>query len=94
MNNLAKSCQHTDNHSLHYYDKKSRLELDFVLQERDGIAIVEVKSGDDYTRHASLNHAMNDYGNLISRSIVLSKNNIAFRNGILYIPLYMAGIIF
>ena len=83
-----------NNHSLHYYDKKSRLELDFVLQERDGIAIVEVKSGDDYTRHASLNHAMNDYGNLISRSIVLSKNNIAFRNGILYIPLYMAGIIF
>ncbi len=79
--------------SLHYYDKKSKLELDFIIPDGDGISIIEVKSGDDYKKHASLNHAMQDHSRLIYRSIVLSKFNIEVDDGILYLPLYMAPLL-
>lgn len=79
--------------SLHYYDKKSKLELDFVIPDGDGISIIEVKSGEDYKKHASLNHAILDYADRIRRSIVLSKFNVEVNNGILYLPLYMAPLL-
>ena len=79
--------------SLHYYDKKSKLELDFVIPDGDGISIIEVKSGEDYKKHASLNHAILDYADRIHRSIVLSKFNVEVSNGILYLPLYMASLL-
>lgn len=80
--------------SLHYYDKKSKLELDFVVEEDDGITIIEVKSGDDYKRHASLNHARAGNSMRIARSIVLSKYNVEVSDGVIYLPLYMAGFIY
>lgn len=79
--------------SLHYYDKKSKLELDFIIPDGDGISIIEVKSGDDYKKHASLNHAMADNALCINRSIVLSRFNVEEDGGILYLPLYMAPMI-
>lgn len=79
--------------SLHYYDKKSKLELDFIIPDGEGISIIEVKSGDDYKRHASLNHAMADNALCINRSIVLSRFNVEEDRGILYLPLYMAPMI-
>lgn len=79
--------------SLHYYDKKSKLELDFVIPDSDGISIIEVKSGDDYKKHSSLNHAILDYEGRIHRSIVLSKFNVEVNNGIQYLPLYMAPLL-
>lgn len=79
--------------SLHYYDKKSKLELDFIIPDGDGISIIEVKSGDDYKRHTSLNHAMADNALCINRSIVLSRFNVEEDRGILYLPLYMAPMI-
>lgn len=78
---------------LHYYDRKSKLELDFVIPDDDGICIIEVKSGDDYKRHASLNNAIVNNSLRISRSIVLSKYNVEFTGGIIYLPLYMAAMI-
>lgn len=79
--------------SLHYYDKKSKLELDFIIPDGEGISIIEVKSGDDYKRHTSLNHAMADNALCINRSIVLSRFNVEEDRGILYLPLYMAPMI-
>lgn len=79
--------------SLHYYDKKSKLELDFVIPDGDGSSIVEVKSGDAYKKHASLNHARPNHAMRISRSIVLSKYNVEVDDGIIYLPLYMAPLI-
>lgn len=79
---------------LHYYDKKSKLELDFVVNDDEGITIIEVKSGADYKRHASLNNALKDNHLTISRSVVLSKNNVEVENGIIYLPLYMASLLF
>jgi hypothetical protein len=78
---------------LHYYDKKSRQELDFIIPGQDGITVIEVKSGDNYKKHASLDNIINTQGCRIGQSIVLSKNNIEVDNGIIYLPLYMADLI-
>lgn len=79
--------------SLHYYDKKSKLELDFIIQDGDGISIIEVKSGEDYKKHASLNNAIANNSLRINRSIVLSRFNVEVVDGIIYLPLYMASMI-
>ena len=77
--------------SLHYYDKNSRQELDFIIEENDRITVVEVKSGENYKRHASLNAAINAFPDKIGRAIVFSPHNIEHSNGVLYLPLYMSN---
>jgi len=44
--------------SLHYYDKNSKQELDFIIEEQNKITIIEVKSGEKYKKHASLDAAI------------------------------------
>lgn len=76
---------------LYYYDKKSRMELDFLVNDGDGILIIEVKSGKEYKRHASLDHAWEEAGSKIKKRIVLSKYNVEQGdNGVIYLPIYMA----
>ncbi len=77
-------------HSLNYYDKKSRQELDFVYPLRGKVQIIEVKSGKDYHRHASLDAAIQQYESLISIPIVLIPSNTECSPEIRYQPLYMA----
>ena len=76
--------------SLHYYDKKSKQELDFIIQENNKITILEVKSGDNYKKHASLDAALNSFSDSIGRAIVLCKNNVEKSSDVTYMPLYMA----
>lgn len=76
--------------SLHYYDKKSRQELDFIIEESNKITVIEVKSGEDYQKHASLDAAIEAHSEKIHRSIVFSKYNVSTKNGILYLPLYLS----
>ena len=76
--------------ALHYYDKKSRQELDFIIEENNEITIIEVKSGSDYKRHASLNAALEAYSSRIGRAIVFSPFNLERSNDVLYLPLYMS----
>ncbi len=76
--------------SLNYYDKKSKHELDFVFPEDGKISIIEVKSGKDYKKHASLDMAQGLFADRISRRIVVSNNNVEAANGVSYLPLYMS----
>lgn len=75
---------------LHYYDRKSKHELDFIIPEQNKISIIEVKSGKNYKQHASLNKAKADFSSLIQRNIVLCAGNIECENDIIYLPLYLA----
>ncbi|MCL2751970.1 MAG: DUF4143 domain-containing protein [Firmicutes bacterium] len=76
---------------LYYYDKKSRMELDFVFAEPNGLSVIAVKSGKEYKKHAFLNHAYEDTRGKLNRRIVLSKYNVETgADGVLYYPLYMA----
>ena len=76
--------------ALHYYDKKSRHELDFIIEENNKITIIEVKSGKDYKRHASLDRAIESFPEKIGRSIVFSPHNVERNQEVLYLPLYMS----
>ena len=75
--------------SLHYYDKNSKQELDFIIEEQNKITVIEVKSGEKYKKHASLDAAVKDYTDKIHRSIVLSRYNVSRKDDVLYLPLYM-----
>lgn len=75
--------------SLHYYSRKSKQELDFVIPDGNRITILEVKSGNDYKRHASLTAAMGNMAVNINRGIVLSKGNVEIDGNIVYLPLYL-----
>lgn len=75
--------------TLNYYDKKSRQELDFVFNDGGRIGIIEVKSGNDYRKHASLSAALSEYPSRIGRAMVFSKFNVGKADRITYYPLYM-----
>lgn len=78
---------------LHYYNRKSRQELDFLLAENNKVTIVEVKSGDEYQRHASVDTALREQPEKIGKVMVMSKFNLEKTENILYVPLYMAAFI-
>jgi predicted AAA+ superfamily ATPase len=76
---------------LYYYDKKTRMELDFLINDNGRLSVIEVKSGNDYRRHAALNNAFAENPEIFSRRIVLCKGNVvAADDGLIYLPLYMA----
>ena len=77
--------------ALHYFDKKSRMELDFLFARNNILTIIEVKSGKDFKRHTALDIAQQEAKGTNLRRIVFSKYNIEKgQNGIIYYPLYMA----
>ena len=76
-------------HHLHYYDHKSRNELDFLIAENNSLTVLEVKSGSSYKQHTALDNALANQSERISRAIVLSRFLSEKDNLIEYLPLYM-----
>ena len=74
---------------LNYYDRKSRMEIDFVYEDSNKISLIEVKSGRDYKRHASLDNASMLFGKYINKKIVLYSGNTFIDNAeTIYMPFY------
>ena len=78
-------------YTLHYYDHKSRQELDFLIANDNKIDILEVKSGNDYKHHTSLDSALQKKDITIGESIVFCKFPMEKIDDIQYIPLYALG---
>ena len=82
-------------YALHYYDKKSRQELDFLVARENKLCIVEAKSGEDYKKHASLDTAMEQGAERpevkLGEPMVVSKFEMEEQDGVLYVPLYAFG---
>ncbi|MBO5817510.1 MAG: ATP-binding protein [Paludibacteraceae bacterium] len=76
-------------HRLHYYDHKSRNELDFLVAENNLLTILEVKSGSSYKQHAALNNVLSNQPERVSRVIVLSRFCSEKEELVEYLPLYM-----
>ncbi len=76
--------------SLHYYDSKKHGELDFVLQNGLHIDVAEIKSGNDYKKHAALNKVLAVSEWDIAHAYVFCKGNVERENTITYLPWYMA----
>ena len=76
-------------HDLTYFEKRSELEIDFVLNLDGALTATEVKSG-KHTQSKSLATALKDY-QAIKRFIKLEKNTPVFcsTEGVEYYPLFM-----
>ena len=64
-------------------------EIDFLIQQDKKVIPIEVKSGNDYKKHAALNRIMEADGWNIDEGIVLCKGNLEQAGGITYLPWYM-----
>ena len=89
-------------HKLYFFSRnrledqggQERMEIDFLLARtavgrRRNIHAVEVKSGRN-TKHVSLDKFRSKYGNLLGEPFLLHTKDVAEKDGITYLPLYMA----
>ncbi|MBR0287082.1 MAG: AAA family ATPase [Bacteroidales bacterium] len=76
--------------NLHYFDRQSKQELDFIYKDGDGIAVLECKSGEDPKDHKSLDAILRTSAIKISRAMVFCRENLMVEGPITYYPLYMA----
>ena len=75
-----------NNYTSYYFEKNQTLEIDFIIQDKEGNIIpVEVKSG-EHVRATSLNNYIKRYSP--KYSIRISGKNFGFENGIKSVPLY------
>lgn len=75
--------------SLHYFESKKYGELDFVVQNGMKVDILEIKSGNDYTKHAALDRIASVDNWKFGRKIVFCKGNVRQEEDIEYFPWYM-----
>lgn len=74
---------------LHYFDRKSFCELDFVIQKNNSAVVLEIKSGKDYHRHSALDKALEKEEWNIQNAYIFCAGNIETTENITYLPLYM-----
>lgn len=85
-------------HDLYYYaESENRIEIDFLLTKthltsRKNIIPIEVKSGKKYLTN-SLDKYRNEFSQQIEKSYVLHDGDIEVKDRIIYLPLYMAGLL-
>ena len=73
--------------SLYYFDKPSRLEIDFIIRQDDIPVGIEVKSGDN-TKAKSIESLVGFWG--VEKGIKLTSGNVGAAGKIETLPLYMA----
>lgn len=79
---------------LYYYNNKSKGEVDFIIEDKDGVVTpIEVKSGKNYRRHSAINNLMNIKNFDIDRAIVLSQGNIEIKDKVLHLPIYTSSLL-
>ena len=75
---------------LHYFDRKNKGEVDFVLQKGQTVIPVEIKSGSSCRSHSALDALMNVSDWNLEKAYVFCQGNIEQKGKILYLPWYMA----
>lgn len=101
--NLVAQLLRTSGHHLFYYtcssreNSEDRMEIDFLIRKanvtsRHNICPIEVKSSTRYSLK-SLEKYNKKFNNYLSQSYVLHTKDIEIKDGIIYLPLYMAGLL-
>ena len=78
---------------LYYFNSKKQGELDFVIEYKGNVLPIEVKSGKNYTRHNALDNVLATPRYNIEQAIVFCNENIHVKDKIVYMPIYMAGML-
>ena len=73
----------------YYYNNKRRGEVDFLVAEGDKVNPIEVRSGEDYKKHAALLNLLADYPEYVSDALVLCNGNMERSGELTYAPIYM-----
>lgn len=89
LENLFAQAIKCNGFSLNYYESKKYGEIDFVVQNGMMIDLIEIKSGNDYTKHPALDNMMKTDNWSFGEKIVFCKGNIRKQGEILYLPWYM-----
>ena len=79
----------THGYKNYYYNNKKYGELDFVIEHKGEVLLLEIKSGKDYTRHSALNNVLEIHDYNIKNGYVLSNYNLSVNKKIIYLPIYM-----
>ena len=98
MENAIAQMLTASNHDLYYYSEtEDRMEIDFLLTKnkltsRKNIVPIEVKSGKHYLAN-SLEKYRTKYAQQIGTPIILHDGDVKEEDGVLYLPVYMAGLL-
>ncbi len=103
VENIVAQMLQTNHHKLFFYHKSDKvesandMEIDFLIQKqtitsRHNICPIEVKSSSRYTL-TSLNRCCTKFAEQLTQPIVLHTADVSERDGILFLPLYMAGLL-
>lgn len=100
VENIVAQMLRTAGNELYFYSNSStesadRMEIDFLIRKpsvtsRHNISPIEVKSSTRYTL-TSLEKCMRKYGSYLSTPYVLHSGDLTQKNGITFLPIYMAS---
>jgi len=72
--------------------RENHMEIDFLITEGKKICPVEVKSG-DYRSHSSLDKFRRHFSSVMGNAYILYTKDVMIKDGIIHLPLYMAGLL-
>ena len=70
-------------------NSENRMEIDFLIRRGDKVCPIEVKSGNSLL-HSSLDKFRKKFGKQIGEAFILCTKDVSGKDGITYLPLYMA----
>lgn len=81
--------------SLFYFNAVKVGEVDFLIEDKRSPVVlpVEVKSGKYSSKHAALDRLMDVKNYALAKAVVLHRGNVAVDGAVLYLPLYMTGLL-
>ena len=103
LENIVSQMLVANNRKLYFFSKNDRqdssetMEIDFLISankvtSKHNIIPIEVKSGERYT-FSSLEKLKNKYREYLGEPIIIHTKDLKEDNGILYVPVYMAGLL-
>jgi len=103
IENLVAQLLRASGHQLYFYscssreNSEDRMEIDFLIRKKmvtskHNVSPIEVKSSPRY-RLSSLEKFSKKFSNYLDTSYVLHTKDLEIKDGIIYLPLYMAGLL-
>lgn len=95
MENIVAQELRASGHKLYFYSRsdtdkrENNMEIDFLIRKKRKICPVEVKSG-MYRKHSSLDKFRNRFKGKIGQSYILYTKDIAVKEDVIHLPIYMA----
>lgn len=74
---------------LYYFNNKKMGELDFLIEYKNQVLPIEIKSGKNYSRHIAMDNVLSSTKFKISEGYVFCNENVKVKEKITYYPIYM-----